>query len=82
MKWRPHGDNQDPDSTPEEAVGERLATPPDRRAGAGTVMRLNSACLGETIASLRQTGNRTETRVFGKRTMGRVVRNSQGRGWW
>jgi hypothetical protein len=31
------------------------------------------------IASLRWMGSMTETRVFGKRTMGRVVRNWQGR---
>jgi hypothetical protein len=41
------GDSQDPDSAPEEAVGERLATLPDQRAGAGTAMRLSSVCLGE-----------------------------------
>jgi hypothetical protein len=47
MKWMSRGDSQDPDSAPEEAVGERLATLPDQRAGAGTAMRLSSVCLGE-----------------------------------
>jgi hypothetical protein len=74
MKWRPRGDSQDPDLAPEEAVGERLATPPDRRAGVGTAMHLSSVCVGgRLIASLRRTGSRTETRAFGKGTMGRVV---------
>jgi hypothetical protein len=48
MKLRPRGDSQDSDSAPEEAVGERLATPPDRRVGVVTAMNLSSVCLGET----------------------------------
>ena len=57
MKWRPCGDSQDPDSAPEEeAVGERLATPPDRRAGAGTTMCLSSVCLGETDCFIASDG--------------------------
>jgi hypothetical protein len=56
MKWRPHGDSQDPDSAPEEAVGERLAMLPDRRAGAGTTMRLSSMCLGETDCFIASDG--------------------------
>jgi hypothetical protein len=59
MKWRPHSDSQDPDSTPEEVVGKRLATPPGQWAGEGTAMRLSSVCLGRLIASLRRTSNRT-----------------------
>ena len=56
MKWRPRGDSQDPDLTHEEAVGERLATPPDRQAGAGTAMRLSSLCLGETDCFIASDG--------------------------
>jgi hypothetical protein len=48
MKWRPRSDSQDLDSAPVEVVGERLATPPDRRAGAAMAMRFSSPCLGET----------------------------------
>jgi hypothetical protein len=48
MKWKPRGDSRDPDLAPEEAMGERLAMPSDRRVGAGTAMRLSSVCLGET----------------------------------
>jgi hypothetical protein len=53
MKWRSRSDSQDPDSAPQEAVGKRVATPPNQRAGAG----LSSVCLGETdcfIASNEQ----------------------------
>jgi hypothetical protein len=47
MKWRSRGDSQNLDSAPEEAVGERLATPPDLGAGAGTAMHLSSVSGGD-----------------------------------
>jgi hypothetical protein len=56
MKWRPRGDSQDLDLAPEEAVGERLATSPNRRVEAGRAMCLSSVCLGETNCFIASDG--------------------------
>jgi hypothetical protein len=56
MKWRPRGDSQDLDLAPDEAVGERLATSPNRRVEAGRAMCLSSVCLGETNCFIASDG--------------------------